>query len=583
MRGSSTSYSLSLTLVIVLGYLFASVTLGLFNVPVTQVPTVTSPPNSPTATSPPNSPTATSPPNSPTATSPPISPTATSPPNPPTVTSSPTEEPLPVCMCTANEQPIYDTFPHPQHTNESHKVFNFYNDGAIDGNGRNMTVWVTLFIIATKMTVFKDSRFREGFAYVYVDARPVARGELFSYTVSRDITANGGLYNGHVYIYYEDPATHDVLRNTRYNGTYPVQTANNIVPITTVDNHTVMPSSKYAQKFEFDAFGVVRYKLLASDSIAIPIYLYGGHDTSTMPSEFCNKVYFGCQSMNKTTEGCPTQLVDRTVHGAVCQSALTYCSLARDADLETNDAVQNKSHWREVCHKFDAIAAGFGINQSSLDFYFACSKNQTLAPGCPSNPPIITTPTAFVYGCPEPFLFEAHCGSGYETGFRLDYAQCVALNRGVCTEPNFFPLEFDGISCAQFACPQSPHVTCRLPCTNYTRCFNARCPYYEQLSLFEATCGSNSCLVGANSTCTNYSSVFGRALPHPSCNSTAPMRYQRGLVQNDYAAWVHSKCSNCQAFLLDFDGKAHQECLNSNQLDVVIYPRCKGNYVPPAQ
>lgn len=573
-----------------IAYIVAIVAIGLFVYPTTTV-TPTPPSPQPTSSSLPTPP----PPPQPTSSSPPVARSS--------------------CQCGPDEQPIYDSFPHPAHTDESFAVFNFYNDGAIDENGENMTVWVSMYITADPRMAATDSRFKLAYTYVYVDAVPVARGELFTYTMSKGVTANGAFASapegagrapgGRIVIYYKNPRDFDTLRNTNYIGGYPLQTANAIIPITNERGEPATPSPSYSQLLEFtmdvdpgrnaNEFAFIDYDLSAVDTIALPVYIFGGADNRTLRGATsgnsnngfpCGKAYIGCQHTHETTDGCPTQVVESTPQGSACQSPITYCAKARPTTLQNDNGITNKTNWQYICQKFDNISAGFGITQELLDFYFACGDpNQPTPASCPpKNPGDITTPSGIIYGCNGKFLLENQCnddGSRY-TRSRLDGSQCSAINRGLCVQPNYHPIPPQGLSCAEFTCPQNPSTSCFINCTD-DACFGFLCQNYSQTNAFSATCDGATCQVGgATPNC------LDRITPKekfktPTCNDSSPNPYERGLLQNDYAAWARSKGERYYAFSLDEEiGGGNQQCLYSTQLDIVIFPRCNGNYVPPS-
>lgn len=590
---------------------------------ITGAPTLSpAPTNSPTATTgaPTNSPIPTTAPTSITgAPTLPIVPT-NAPTSAPTASIVPTSTPTGVptisppptvvtlgCECAANAQPIYDNFLHPLHTDESYAVFNFYNDNGVDANGDNLTVWVTMFITADIRMNTTDPRFQVGYTYIYVDAMPISRGENFSYIMSKAVTAGGALGiggvgrspGGRIVIYYEDPNSgFDQLRTQKYGNKYPVINATFIEPITGFDNVSrAIPSPSFSQLLEFtldvdpdqnpDNSSFIDYDLSAVDTIALPVYIFGGYDPRTIPEALngtanhgfpCGKAYIGCQRTHETTEGCPTQIEEITVHGSVCISSLKYCSLIHNNQLENTTAIFNKTNWNITCHKFDAIAANFSITQELLDFYFQCADKLNTTPPCPSVlAPDIPTPTTVIYGCSGKFLLENHCllDGSRETGSHLDGSQCSALNRGLCIQPNFnhIPLP-DGLSCARFSCPENPSGTsCLIPCLDYS-CFNFVCANYTQP--FIETCNGVTCEV---TNCFENTQPITKAPKEPLCNDSAPDPYVQGLIQNDYAAWARSKGERFYSFSLDEEvGGGNQQCLFSTQLDIVIFPRCNGTF-----
>lgn len=542
-----------------------------------------------------------------------LSPTPPAPSPPPTSSSSPPPVVRSGCKCGPDEQPIYDSFPHPAHTDESYAVFNFYNDGAVDENGEDITIWVSMFITADARMEAADPRFNNSFTYVYVDAVPLTRGQLLSYTMPKAVTAAGGFARapngagrapgGRIVIYYKNPAEHDELRTTTYGGSYPVQTTNNIEPIRR-NGMPAIPSPLFSQLLEFtldvdpgqdaNLKAFIDYDLSAVDTIAIPVYIFGGSDTRTLPGATsgnvnngfpCGKAYIGCQQTHETTDGCPTLIEQRTPQGSVCLSPLNYCSIGRLTTYMNETRITNKTNWLALCTKFDEIAAGFGITQERLDFFYACGDpNQPTPQGCP---PVavgdITTPSGVIYGCNGKFLLENQCnedGSRF-TRSRLDGSQCSAINRGLCQQPNYRPIPPQGLSCAEFKCsPGAP--SCFVNCTDYNACFGSLCQDYSQSNAFAATCDGATCQVGGASTNCVDVTIPKAKFKTPGCNDSSPNPYEQGLIQNDYAAWARSKGERYYAFSLDEEvGGGNQQCLYSTQLDVVIFPRCNGNYVPP--
>jgi len=513
------------------------------------------------------------------------------------------------CECPANNQPIYDNFLHPLHTDESYAVFNFYNDGGVDENGNNLTVWVTMMITADARMAATDPNFTEGYTYIYVDALRLERGQNASYIMSKAVTAGGALNvggagrspGGRIVIYYEDPAIHDTLRNVKYGGHYPVINATFIEPISTLSGERAIPSIQFSQLLEFtldvdpgqnsSTRAFIDYDLSAVDSIALPVYIFGGYDPRTLPNATtgnnnngfpCGKAYIGCQRAHETTDGCTTQVEQRTTHGSVCISPLVYCALARDSNLESVDRIQNKSHWNVTCHKFDALAAIYGINQTLLDFFFTCFETSNTEPPCPPVVPLITTPSLVIYACSGEFLLENHClpGAYRFTGSHLDGSQCSAINRGLCEQPdpNHVPLP-DGLSCARFLCPGNVgNERCFIPCLDYS-CFGFDCNNYANLSAFQATCAGITCPVAnGNTNCINHTTDIVKTKTS-TCNDTSDNPYPGVRLQNDYAAWARTKGERFYAFSLDEEvGGGNQQCLFSTQLDIVIFPRCGGNF-----
>lgn len=552
---------------------------------------VNAPPSGPTSS--PTPPTLSPPPTFPPSAIPtfPTVPTVT------TVPSAPTFNPSP-CICGPNEQPIYNTFPHPAHTDESFARYNFFNHNGVDENGQPLTVWVTLALTADGRMQAEDPRFQASFDYIYMDAQRLERGQSVSLIIPKSITANGRMAGGRIYIYYEDPALHDTLRNVKYNGHYPVQSPGHIEAISDENGNPRTPSNQFTQLLEFtldvvpgtdvNAFAFIDYDLSAVDQIAMPVYIFGGYDPRTRPDATtgnnnngfpCGKAYIGCQTPQETVNGCPTQIKDATEHGATCLAAFPYCQL----DTTQEGVVLNETNWQLFCHKFDAIAEGFGINQSLLDLYLDCVRNNDLEPPCPPIlPPIVSTPTNVIYGCVGQFLLENHClndGSRF-THSHLDGTQCSALNRGLCFEPNYshVPLP-SGLSCARFRCPGNvPDPNCLIPCFDYS-CFGFLCSNYAAMPAFLATCDGLTCPVGdGNNNCVDNDRPISKSRVS-TCNDSTSDPYMHGLLENNYSAWVRSKGQRFYGFSLDEEvGGGNQQCLYSTQLDVVIYPACNGNF-----
>ena len=532
-------------------------------------------------------------------------PTASSAPTPPTITNAPTSAPtllVSACRCGLDEQPLYNTFPHPAHTEASYAVFNFYNHNGIDDLGNNLTVYITVQVTAdAAMQIASGGVFLEAYTYIYLDAFPLHRGQLFTLTIPYNITAAGRLGGGRIVVYYEDPETFDDLRNEpRYGGDYPVVVSPaTIVPITTADGNKTIPSSRFQQAMEFtldvlqgtDPFtrSFIDYDITTVDRLSVPVYIFGGYDLSTLANATtgnnnngfpCGKAYIACHTPNETLEGCPTRIVDRTFNGGACESSFVYCQTPREQ-------VENPEVWDVYCHVFDTVAAGFGITQERLDFYRLCNTrlaNQTI-PGCPPFGilmPDLRTPTAVIYGCDGISLLENHCllnGARYANS-TLDGSQCSALNRGLCVTPNFthVPLP-SGLSCAQFTCPGSPgDATCLIPCFDYS-CFGFLCANYSALPSFPATCAGITCPVAnGNTNCIDYDKPVSKS-KESQCNDSAPDPYIQNRTQNEYAAWGHTKGERFYTFSLDEEvGGGNQQCLFSTQLDIVIYPSCSGNF-----
>ena len=547
------------------------------------------------------------------------SPTGTSRPTGSPTPAVPTISPAPTvpsagssCICASDQQPVYNNFKHPDHTDESYAVFNFYNDNGTNADGSSLMAWVSVFITADIQMQQNDPRFVVGYTYVYVDAHPLARGSNFSYVMHKATTSggrtggNGRSPGGRIVVYYRDPQTFDPLKapGAKYENGYPLLSPGNIVAISSStpedDNTRATPSNDYSQLLEFtldvDNTGrpFIDYDLSAVDTIAMPVYIFGGYDPETLPEATtgnnnngfpCGKAYIGCTRVHETTEGCPTQIMQETEHGSVCISPIKYCSMARDSTLESTAAILNKTNWHEMCHKFDAIANGFNITQEQLDFYFLCTDVPG-TPGCPPFPlPLVRTPSAVIYACSGEFLLENHCipGKWRFTRSHLDGAQCSAINRGLCFQPNYNHIPVpDGLSCSRFSCPGNPPgVSCLLPCTNYETCFGFLCADYNKpTTLFtNITCATTSCDVSSLLNCADNIQPITKDPKESLCNDSTPDPYTHGLMQNDYAAWARNKGERYYAFSLDEEvGGGNQQCLYSTQLDVVIYPRCNGNY-----
>lgn len=463
-----------------------------------------------------------------------------------------------------------------------------------------MTVWVTVTATADARMHEEDPRFETAFDYVYMDAQRLERGQSASLVIPRSITARGRMAGGRIYVYYENPSLHDALRGIKYHGHYPVQSPGNITKISDEDGHPRTPSNLYVQLLEFtmdvvngtdintEAF--IDYDLSAVDRIAMPVYIFGGYDTRTLPGATngtnnngfpCGKAYIGCKTSRETTAGCPTQIVDESIHGATCLAAFPYCQLLRNST-----DVSNPLNWDSFCHKFDSVAEGFGINQTILDFYTACADaGNTTSPCPPIIMPIVRTPTAAIYGCVGQFLLENHCrldGSRI-TQSHLDGTQCSALNRGLCFTPDFMHVpEPCGLSCARFLCPGNPgDAECLIPCTDYS-CFGALCPSYAAIPPFDATCSGITCQVGGNapSACIDVTKAVCKSRVS-TCNDSTADPYQHGLTENSYSAWVRNKGQRFYGFSLDEEvGGGNQQCLYSTQLDVVVFPQCNGNFSP---
>lgn len=514
-------------------------------------------------------------------------------------TGAPTGGVLTSCVCGPNEQPIYDNLPHPGHNDSSFIVINFYNDGSL---GPNTTVWITVTFAPDPRMVIENPLYKNGYQYAYLDAQPLAQGQFYQLVIDKSNTVNGRLPGGNIIIYYRDPAEFDTIRNgAPFNGSFTVQTPGQPpVPIETVNGGAIGPLKTYSQLLEVtfdvnrgdnpDTQAFVDYDISGVDSLAVPVYIYGGYDAPNRiipgsledPNSICKKAYIGCETSQAVVEGCPTQVQDVTAAGGNCLASFPYCQLATDATLAASTAVFNKTRWSEYCHLFDLIyAQGFGINQSSLDLYNGCAANRSLAPPCPPyTPPVVSTPTNVIYGGVGQFLLENHClGPDYAgTRSRLDGAQVTAINRGLCFTPDYFRIPLpDGLSCARFTCTG---VECPIFCNDYATCFGFTCADYAPFftGLQNQSCGTTACDITA-ANCINVTSAISKNPRVSTCNDSTSLPYQQNLTQNEYAAWARGKGERFYAFSLDEEtGGGNLACLYSTQLDIVIFPRCNGTY-----
>lgn len=507
------------------------------------------------------------------------------------------------CVCPPNALPLYNTFPHPLHTNASYIQLNFYNDRGVDRSGNNLTVWITISMTADERAQSEDPRFRNAFTYIYVDAQPVSRGQTFFYTIFYNLTAAGRMPGGRIFIYYRNPAEgFDLLRATRYGGHYPIQTDSPGTAITDSDGAPRTPSNLFQGLMEFSidhdrltdplTKSFLGYDYSAVDSFALPMYGYGGYDPFAVNGTennqlFCNKAYVACPTPQTIEEGCPTQIEQIETTGSTCISALSYC--LRDPNVSS--LVSNASHWQEVCHHFDTQAAIYGITQAKVDFFRSCiGAPLPRDPRCPSTDLNFFTPTAIIYACIGQFLLENHClqdGSSF-TNSTLSTDQCSALNRGVCFQPNGTSIPpVDGLSCSLFGCTGgniTETTSCFVPCFDYS-CFGFHCTDFASRPAFNATCNALTCPVGgSNTNCINNTV---RPTDHSvvsTCDSTFPNPYTYpNQTKNEYAAWVRSKGERLYAFSLDERGVVggFQACRFSTQLDIVIYPGCNKTWTPP--
>jgi hypothetical protein len=583
----------------------------------TNIAPTLSPTKAPTLSMAPTTPTL-SPTKAPTLSITPTTPTL-SPTKAPTISIAPTISPSNPCICSNDNQPIYDNpiiFKHPLHTDESFAVFNFYNDNATDTQGNNLTVWITIESTADGQM---SPKFKPGFHYIYVDAHELKRGESFSYTLHKDTTANGHMGGGRILIYYEDPNIHDIRRTRLYgsplygNGTgFPVQSPGNIVSIE--ENGVIIdPSQKFRQLLEFtldfsngdnpDTQAFFDYDLSCVDEISLPVLIMGERDPRTLPNATqgnlnngfpCGRAYIGCQTIEETHRECPTQIEEETIHGKKCVASFPYCS--RNITLESDDpsglGIQNKTHWMEYCHQWDHVAAAFGITQQKINFWNQCASDGNTNPPCPFVlPPVLRTPTAAIYGCVGQFLLENHCIPSHKPfQTQMDGSQCSALNRGLCFEPDYNHIPNEGLSCAIFSCqPQQPLLKlplCFLPC-NDSSCFGDDCSKYLPL-VQDATCIKDNIpqtcsLVPIPPHCQDYEAVISKTKTS-TCNDSTPMPYEQRdmnnnlLLRNNYSQWVRNKGQRFYGFSLDEEiGGGNQQCLFSTQLDIVIFPTCGGN------
>jgi len=499
------------------------------------------------------------------------------------------------CQCSLTDEPLYDTFPHPLHTDDSYAVFNFYNDGGYGphANTTNVTVWITVTVNANaRMALFG---FDLAYDYVYVDAQPVLPQQLFSYTIKKDTTAGGFLSGGRIYVYYEDPHIHDMLRTAFYPAGMPVQMSGNLMRIQSPGGLPWSPSNNYAQLLEFtldvlnndpDNQSFIDYDLSGVDSLTLPVYIYGGYDPRNTENggggSPCGKAYIACSNIEDTLSGCPTQIVDQTAVGGRCQSSFLYCE-------STGYNIVNQTHWDEYCHKLDEIANGFNITQLLLDYYRSCVEHpdDIHVPQCPSTTPLlVSTPTNVIYGCVGKFLLENHCllDGSRDIYSRLDGPQCSAINRGLCFTPDYeyYPPNH-GLSCAKrpISCSGEPGATCFIPCITGS-CLGFRCEDFEPGN-YSTECLGSTCDTRPNNMteCTTHIDVIEKTKTS-TCNDSTPDPYSYGLHQNDYSAWVRSHGRRLYGFSLDEEaGGGNQQCRFSTQLDIVIFPKCNGTYSPP--
>lgn len=510
----------------------------------------------------------------------------------PVPTGAPTTPLSNECMCDVGSLPIYDNFPHPRHTDESYAVMNFYNDAA---GGVNTTVWITVYFTGSPEMVAGDNRYTVGYSYVYLDAQPLSKGQFFQLTINKLNTASGLLTNGRARIYYRNPNEFDVARNaTPYNGHFPVQIPGD-APVriqTTPGNLPLEPSNMYSQLIEMTYAFVpgddpntqtfVDYDISAVDHIALPVYMYGGYDTSDRISlsdprnNVCNKTYIGCATSALVVKGCPTQLFDVTSDGESCYNSFNYCELPEARRL-------NQSHWDIYCHAFDDYANGFGITQALLNLFNQCALTLNTSSPCPSIlPPTVSTPTNVIYGSVGQFLLENHCLGVVEaaTRSRLTGAQSAAINRGVCPQPDYYHIPVPaGLSCAEFNCQGNVGPNCTVFCDNYTTCFGYTCANYAPFDgLQDQTCGTTQCNITGDN-CYNITRAIPTAPEVLTCDSTNTSVYLPGTRQNAYAGWARTKGEFFYTFSLDegLNG-GNRQCRDSTQLDIVIFPRCNGTF-----
>jgi hypothetical protein len=487
---------------------------------------------------------------------------------------------------------VYDSFPSPEHTNESYVQLNFLNDRGVDFNGNNLTVWITVIITADEVMQGDDPRFRSSYQYVYLDAYPLARGERLFFTIPYNLTGAGRLSAGRVHIYYRDPALFDTAKQGYPGGKYPLQNTT-ITPITNSLGQPIGVSQEYQALIEFsvdyvrggDRFNqsFIGYDYSAVDGFALPIYVYGGNDprvADTLANRLsCKKAYVACQTPQAIEEGCPTQIEQNTTSGSTCISSFIYC--AKNPSTPETSGIRNLTHWLDYCQRFDGIAAQFNITSATLAFYRACKAQVPRNPACPPNNLIFYTPTAVVYGCVGQFLLENHCkeDGSRNTGSHLTTDQCSALNRGVCFNPDTSIIPPTGLSCALSNCGVD-ETYCYIPCSNYSQCFGFQCLPYTSGPNFDVQCGDQQCSLGGGNLATGTCKTTFDPIPQvvdAGCNSTTPNPYTfANQTKNEYAAWVRSKGSFLYGFSLDERGPggAFQQCSFSTQLDVVIYPAC---------
>lgn len=526
-------------------------------------------------------------------------PTSQSPTNAPTASLVPTNFPtaaptastnVSACVCPPNSPPLYNTFPHPLHTNDSFIQLNFLNDRGVDRNGNNLTVYITVAMTADGRMQQEDPRFMAGFTYIYLDGFPLSRGQTLFFTIPYNNTGAGRMTGGRIHVYYENPATTDPNRVSRYPAGFPLQSILPGVPITNALGQPILPTQSFQGLLEFTVDHLngtnpltqsfVHYDYSAVDSFALPMYIYGGYDPlaprNIQNNHTCNKAYVACQTTQAIETGCPTELIDNTSHGATCVSSFHYCTTG-------SNLVQNLTNWNDYCHRFDALAAAFAITQSQLDFFNNCANGE-IVPQCPQSPLRFLTPSAIIYGCVGQFLLENHClaaSGAIATQSRLTTDQCAALNRGVCFTPNPQVIPPEGLACAFFTCTGSQANPCFVPCFDYS-CFDFLCAQFDP-SLFpnNATCNGLSCPFNAfSNNCFDNTNTPDSQVVVSTCNSSTPNPYTYpGQVKNEYAAMVRSKGERIFAFALDETALGgDQSCLFSTQLDVVIYPACNGTW-----
>jgi hypothetical protein len=426
----------------------------------TNAPTFVVPTNVPT-----NAPTFVVPTNVPTNVPTPVVPT-----NAPTLPPNDTR-----CIC--NTLQPYDNFTHPLHTNESGAVFNFLNNAPF-------TVWVSISMKATSETqLYSNNAYQNGNIYVFLDAYPLTSNTFYSHVFHSYLLAQG-YFPGRVLIYYKDPRT---FNSSRPLSGYNVSTLGNINPNFGSMGELIEPTIDYAQLIEFNlrptAIGnpiSVDYDISYVDNAALPVYVYGGYDTTNIPQPSCNKVYSACPTLDIMYEGCPTVLInhDTITNGSQCLGSYVYCAL---------EAYKNTPY----CHLFDDIALCFGINQTFLDYL----KQSDITS--------ITNPTNVIYGCNGEFLFENSCLNvtpyihirGVSS---LTRSQCASLNRGTCFAPNCsFPTPINSNNCPYqvpeiSTCNSETHPFYQLPLLNqYTKYIRSKGEKFYGFSQDEGDNGGN--------------------------------------------------------------------------------------------